>query len=242
MTTSAELRAERLRTLLQRHYLREDISARRQERIINVVLHRLRGLTVVMENLADRHNVSAVMRTAEGLGVDAIHVVEQPNKWEKNKAISMSADRWIDVVKHQGLARCLGDLGAQGYRLYAADVGEGCIPLHKVDVTGKTALIFGSEHAGLSKRALSLADQRFTIPMHGFVESFNVSVSAAITLYDVSSRLRRHLGQPGDLSDAELVERADTYFLRGLKDPILADRRRREAAAAGLWVPAPRAA
>lgn len=216
-------RRERLAAFVHAHPLAPELTPRRLSRVVDVLLRRVTSVTVVMENLADPHNVSAVLRTAEGLGLDAIHVVEQPNRWEKNTAISMGADRWIDVVKAQGLARCLGDLSARGYQLFAADVGDGCVPVHAIDVSRPVALVFGSEHSGLSKRALSLTDARFTVPMFGFVESFNVSVSAALALYDVSSRRRAelsvHLRAEGDLADEELLDRADLYLRRAVRNP-----------------------
>src|SRR5688500_848419 len=177
MTTT---RRERLQAWVDAHALAGELTERRKKRVIDVALARLGSVTVVLENLGDPHNASAVLRSAEGLGLAAMHVVEQPNKWERNPAIAKGAHRWVDVVRHQGLARCLGDLSAAGYDLYAADVGEGCVPVHDIDVARPVALVFGSERDGLSRRALALTDRRFTVPMYGFVESFNVSVSAAI--------------------------------------------------------------
>lgn len=218
MTTISPRRAQ-LESFIATHALAAELTPRRLARVVDVVLRRLASVTVVMENLADPHNASAVLRTAEGLGLDAIHVVEQPNKWEKNSAITKGADRWIDVVRHQGLARCLGDLSARGFQLFAADVGEGCVPVHEIDVTRPVALVFGSERDGLSKRALALTDARFTVPMFGFVESFNVSVSAALSLYDVSSRRRRLVTAEGDLPDEALLDRADLYLRRAVRSP-----------------------
>jgi tRNA (guanosine-2'-O-)-methyltransferase len=221
-------RADRLIQFVNAHPLATEVTERRKQRVVDVLLARLSSVTVVFENLADPHNVSAILRTAEGLGLDAIHVVEQPNKWEKNKAISMGADRWIEVVKHQGLARCLGDLSAKGFQLWAADVGEGCVSVHDIPVDKPVALVFGSEHAGLSKRALSLTDARFTVPMYGFVESFNVSVSAALTLFDVAHRRRETVGR-GDLDDDALLKKADLYLERAIRNPqIIAQLRARQ--------------
>lgn len=220
-TTSADHRLTRLRDLLHAHPLAQELTPRRLARVLGVLERRLGSVTVVMENLSDPHNVSAVLRTAEGLGLSELHVVEQPNKWEKNKSISKGAERWIEIVRHQGLARCLGDLSARGFSLYAADVGVGCVPVDEVPVAGPVALVFGSEHAGLSKRALTLTDARFTVPMAGMVESFNVSVSAALALWDVSSRRRRLLarsGERGDLDDVTLADRADLYLRRAVKN------------------------
>jgi tRNA (guanosine-2'-O-)-methyltransferase len=209
---------------VEAHALAGELTPRRRRRVLDVVLQRLSSVTVVLENLSDVHNASAVLRTAEGLGLDAIHVVEQPNKWEKNNSIAKGSQRWIEVVKHQGLARCLGDLSARGFQLFAADVGEGCVAVHEIDVDKPTALVFGSERDGLSRRAVALTDARFTVPMFGFVESFNVSVSAALALYDVSARRRARCGGAGDLDDDALRDRADLYLRRALKSPELEKR------------------
>ena len=202
----------------------QHLTPHRLQRVIDVAAGRLQGISVVMENIADTHNASAVLRTCEGLGIDTLHVVEQPNKWEKNKAIARSADDWITVRKHQGLARCLGDLSGEGFTLYAADVGPGCVSVSDIDVSGRVCLVFGSEHSGLSKRAKALTDQRFTVPMHGMVESFNVSVSAAVALWELTSRRRRWLGSAGDLDIEEASARALRYLKRALKNPELVAR------------------
>jgi tRNA (guanosine-2'-O-)-methyltransferase len=206
---------------LTAHPLASEVTPRRLQRIAAVVSGRLSSVTVVLENLSDPHNASAVLRTAEGFGLDAMHVVEQPNAWAVNRAITKGADRWVEVVRHRELSRCMGELSARGYHLCAADVGPGCVPLDELPVGGNVAIVFGSEHAGLSKRALQWAQTRFTIPMNGFVESFNVSVSAAITLYDVARRRRAHLGGAGDLSRDELRVRADAYLRRSVKNEAL---------------------
>lgn len=199
--------------------LLDELTAHRAQRMIDVAAARLRGVTVVMENLVDNHNASAVLRTCEGLGVDVMHVVEQPHRWEKNKAIARSADDWVSVRRHQKLAPLLGDLSAQGFDLYAADVGPGCISVADIDVSRPVCLVFGSEHSGLSKRALAMTEHRFTVPMHGMVESFNVSVSAALALWEVTNRRRRHLHADGDLDADAAVERAFVYLKRAIKSP-----------------------
>lgn|GEM_PF-114919 len=223
LVPSADALRAHLDTLPLARALLAELSPHRARRAVDVAAGRLAGITVVMENISDPHNASAVLRSCEGLGVETMHVVEQPNKWEKNKAIARSADDWITVKKHQGLARCLGDLSAQGFTLYAADVGAGCISIADVDVSRPVALVFGSEHSGLSKRALALTDHRFTIPMHGMVESFNVSVSAAVALWELTSRRRRLVGA-GDLSLADAADRALRYLKRAVKSPEMVAR------------------
>ena len=218
MPSAAELR-ELVSAIPLGKAMLNELSAHRAQRMIDVAAARLRGVTVVMENLVDNHNASAVLRTCEGLGVDVMHVVEQPNRWEKNKAIARSADDWVTVKRHQKLAPVLGDLQARGFALYAADVGPGCISVADIDVSQPVCLVFGSEHSGLSKRALAMTEHRFTVPMHGMVESFNVSVSAALALWEVTQRRRRHLGAAGDLGNDDAVARAFFYLKRAIKSP-----------------------
>jgi tRNA (guanosine-2'-O-)-methyltransferase len=205
--------------------LLEELTPRRGARVLEVAACRVASLTVVMENLVDTFNAAAVVRTCEGLGLDRLHVVEEPNRWERHKAVARSADNWIEVVKHKSVSGCVEQLQQSGFAVYAADVGRDCVPLPLLAVDKPLALVFGSEHSGLSKSALSLADGRFTIPMHGFVESFNVSVSAAVALWEVVSRRRRDLlagGQVGDLDLTDQEARARRYLRRALKDNVRA--------------------
>lgn len=171
----------------------ERLSPRRLRRMLGVLLYRLPSVTLVMENIADSHNASAMVRTAEGFGLDEIHVIERPNKFEPNRLIVRGADRWLDVHKHDRLSTCLGDLSARGFVLCAADVGPHCVPLHEVPVDKPVAVVFGTEHDGLSQKARSLTDVIFTIPMLGFTRSFNVSASASVAVYDIAHRRRLYL-------------------------------------------------
>jgi tRNA (guanosine-2'-O-)-methyltransferase len=217
-----------LRALLEEDPLAEQVTERRKDRIVEVVERRLASVTVVMENLYDPHNVSAVVRTAEGFGLDAVHVVEQPNRFQRNPAILRGADRWVRLPRHPGLNRCLSDLMAQGFLLCAADVGEGTVPIHEVPVDRPVAIVLGSERDGLSKAAKGLTDVRFSIPMAGFTESFNVSVSAALALFDLSRRRRELLGNEGDLGFDAVRERALAWLHksaeRGMRGRSLAPR------------------
>ncbi|MCP4502798.1 MAG: RNA methyltransferase [Deltaproteobacteria bacterium] len=182
---------------LAMHPLGSLVSERRLRRMIGVLLERLTSVTLVAENFADPHNISALIRTAEGFGLDRVHVVEMPNKYQRCGSIVRGADRWLEIEKHQGLSKSIGALQANGFVLAAADVGPGCVPVTELPVDKPLAIVMGSERDGLSKRAKSVVDIRFTIPMQGFTESFNVSVSAAVTLFEVSQRRRAHLSEQG---------------------------------------------
>lgn len=204
---------------LQQEPKAERVTDRRLHRMIEVAQQRLCSVSVVVENLYDPHNASAIVRTAEGFGLDEVHVVEQPNRFEPARAIVRGADRWVRVRRHRGLTPCLAELTAAGFAICAADVGPGCVPLDMLPVDTPIALVLGSEHDGLSRRAKGLADHRFTIPMHGFTGSFNVSVSAAIALFDVARRRRAVLGGRGDLSEAARFERVRSWLDKTVRGP-----------------------
>ena len=154
----------------------------RKARIDEVVASRTRTLTVVMEAFCDPQNVNAVLRTCEAFGVQEIHVVEGPMKpYDRNKKISQNADKWLDVRRWKTTAECLGHLEAEGFRVYATHLGEGSRPLADLSFAGKVALVFGNESRGVSEEALERADERYAIPMLGFVQSLNVSVAAAVS-------------------------------------------------------------
>ena len=207
---------ERLQQLQEQHPLAEEILPRRKKRILDVLFGRLASVTVVAENLFDPHNMSAILRSAEGFGVDTLHVVEKPNRYEPNKQIVKGSDKWVEIERYQSLTKVIGGLRDRGFVTIAADVGPGAIPLHEIDVDRPVALVMGTEFEGLSKEAKSISDHRFTIPMNGFVESFNVSVSAAISLYDLTKRRRAHLEAPGDLDEATLGKRMDLWMQRSV--------------------------
>jgi len=201
------------------HPLTPLVSERRMDRMIASAAAKLTSVTVAAENLYDSHNVSAIVRTAEGFGLDAVHIVEQPHPYRRNRSVLRGSDRWMEIKKHPSLYPCLEGLKAEGFSLCVADVGKGCVGLDEIPVDGKVAVVMGSEHDGLSRRAKQLADVKFTIPMTGFTESFNVSVSAAIALHDITRRRREVLGDvPGELDVETIATRIVSWMRRSIKN------------------------
>jgi tRNA (guanosine-2'-O-)-methyltransferase len=190
----------------------------RRERIDRVVAERTRTLTVVMEAFCDPQNVNAVLRTCEAFGVQEVHVVDGPQKaYERNKKISQNADKWLDVVRWRTSAECLDALHARGFACYATHLGEGSGALGELSFAGKVALVFGNESRGVSDEAVRLADATFTIPMRGFVQSFNVSVAVAITLAKAVERREVERGRHGDLSEAEAAQLRARFYVLAVK-------------------------
>jgi tRNA (guanosine-2'-O-)-methyltransferase len=190
----------------------------RKARIDAVVAQRTRTLTVVMEAFCDPQNVNAVLRTCEAFGVQALHVVDGPMKaYDRNKKISLNADKWLDVRRWTSTRECLEALRADGFAIYATHLGPGARALAELSFAGKVALVFGNEHRGVSDEALALADATFVIPMRGFVQSLNVSVAAAITLARAVERREVERGRHGDLDDAEAAALRERFYVLAVK-------------------------
>ncbi|HLJ31907.1 MAG TPA: RNA methyltransferase [Candidatus Babeliales bacterium] len=177
------------------------VTENKQEKMREVLAHRTRYITVVLEDLFQPHNASAALRTCDIFGVQDVHVVESQYKFRPNSAIAMGAAKWVDVHTHKSITDSIAQLKKQGYRIVATTPHHQSYSLPELPLDQKTALIFGSEQTGLSQEALDAADMYVKIPMFGFVESFNVSVSVALCLYDITQRL--HASSAWQLSEEE---------------------------------------
>jgi tRNA (guanosine-2'-O-)-methyltransferase len=161
------------------------MTERRMEKFRRVIAARQPGLTVVLEEIHDPHNVSAVLRSADAVGVPGVHLVYASGRFPKfGKKSSASASKWVRRTKHSSVAECYEALRAEGFTVCATHLGKEAIPLYDLDLTRRVALVFGNEHLGVSPEAAELADVNFRIPMTGMIESLNVSVACAVTLYE----------------------------------------------------------
>ena len=155
------------------------------ERIRQVLARRQPGLTVVLENIHDPHNVSAVFRTCDAVGVMRVELLYTKEKFPRiGKKSSSSADKWLERRRHPSVNDCFRTLRDEGFRIYATHLGPGAVSLYDLDLTQKVALVFGNEHRGVSEEAAANADANFQIPMLGMIQSLNVSVAAAVSLYE----------------------------------------------------------
>ena len=165
-------------------------------------------MTILAENTFHPHNAAALMRHCEAFGVQRMHTIETRCTFDPSQNISRGSDRWLNLVRHNSTEEALTALKAEGYRLVATTPHrESCTP-ETFDVTkGKFALIFGTEHAGISEEAMAAADEYLRIPMCGMVESLNVSASAAILIYQLTGRIRAQVaGWPlGEREQTELL-------------------------------------
>jgi tRNA (guanosine-2'-O-)-methyltransferase len=193
--------------------LRPHLLERRAERIDAVLAARLASVTVAVENLHDPRNGAAAVRTAEAIGLTDFHAIEGIEPFEVERKVSMSGHLWMDVHRYPTVEAGYAALRGAGFRIFAAGP-RGRRTLAEVPVDRPLALVFGNEHGGLTDGALDAADDHFVIPMWGFTESFNLSVSAALATYDVVARRRAHLGCTGDLPPERIARlRAIWYCL-----------------------------
>ncbi len=173
--------------------LRLQLTEARIQRMEEVLAHRTRHLTVVLENLYQAHNAAAVLRTCDCFGVQDAHIIENGNLFSPSAEVSSGADKWVDVIKYNELENnteaCLLKLKNQGYQIVATDLSEDQVLLDELNIEKPTAIVFGTEMTGISEKVREMADIRMKIPMYGFTQSFNISVSAAIIL----SRLKEKL-------------------------------------------------
>ena len=175
-------------------------------------------LTILTENTFHPHNAAALIRHCEAFGVQRMHTIETRCQFDPSQNISRGSDRWLNLVRHSSTSEALSALKAEGYRLVATTPHrESCTP-ETFDVKkGKFALIFGTEHAGISDEAMAAADEYLRIPMCGMVESLNVSASAAILIYQLAQRVRAQV-EGWQLSDEEQTRLLYDWTRLSVKD------------------------
>ncbi len=191
-------------------YLQGFLTERRKERIEEVLDRRTRFLTVVADGVYQPRNLSAVLRSCEAFGIQDVHVIERFSKLEISSGIAAGTDKWLTIRRYGGeqpVRGCLTHLRQQGYRLLVTLPEPTATPLEEISLDCPTAIVFGNEAYGISEEMQAAADEVVTIPIDGFVESFNLSVAAAICLYELSGRLRRERDdwQLGDEERTELL-------------------------------------
>lgn len=170
---------------------------RRQSRIEQVLYQRQPDLTVVLENVHDPHNVSAVLRSCDAVGVLRVHAVysiEEPPAVEFARTTSASAAKWVEVEQHSSIADCYQMLRRKGMMIIGTSVQAGSMDLYEQDLCAPAAIVFGNEMRGISDEATALADHLLAIPMVGMVQSLNISVACAVVLYE-AFRQRRASGK-----------------------------------------------
>ena len=170
------------------------MTERRRRRIFDVLSRRQPDLTVLAEDVYKPHNLSAVLRSCDAVGIGEVHAVRPTGGIATFNATSASAEKWVDLVVHQSVEEAVGVLKERGMQVYAAHLSDDAVDYREVDYTGPTALLLGNEKAGVTPEAAALADRHVIIPMLGMVQSLNVSVAAAVILFE-AQRQRRAAGR-----------------------------------------------
>lgn len=186
-------------------YLQSYLTERRRSLFKEVLSKRTRHFTVVTEDVYQLHNTSAVMRTCDVFGIQDLHVVEEKLGKRVDREIAMGAQKWVSLNRYSSIENCMKTLKNQDYQIIATTPHNDSTVLQDFDIHKKSAFFFGKESDGLSDAVLNKADGFLKIPMYGFTESLNISVSAAIILQDVVTRLKRS-GLPWQLSEEEKLE------------------------------------
>ena len=193
-------------------YLEQFVTEERQARLTEILANRTRHVTVVLEDLFQTQNISAVLRTCDCYGVQDVHVIKHRNEFEVHKDISMGADKWLSIHQYpqseHNVKDCIDRLHEQGYWVAATLPDEQKRTIFDLPVERKTAFLFGTELTGLSDEAIRYADGNVLIPMYGFTESFNISNSAAIILSHFSERMRHSEAQ----WQLPAVQKEELYF------------------------------
>lgn len=170
------------------------VSEHKQELFENAINERTKHFTVILEDIFQPQNASAVLRSCDVFGIQDVHVIENENEYNVNPRVVHGASKWINLHKYNeeenNTLSCINKLKAKGYKVYGTTPHTNDCLIENLPLEDKTAVIFGTEMTGLSKIAMDNCDGFVKIPMYGFSESLNISVSAAICLYEVSKRLK----------------------------------------------------
>ena len=213
ITTTLNMATYEELSLLQKQELLDWLSGfitkNKQTKISEIVRDRTRHLTIVLEDIYQSHNASAVLRTCDCFGIMDVHIIENMNSYKVNPDVALGSSKWLNILtynkEHQNTETCLKQLKKEGYRIVATSPHKNDYTPETLPLNQKIALVFGTELEGLSETALKMSDDYVKIPMVGFTESLNISVSAALFLYSLTERLRKS-DIPWQLSEEENMD------------------------------------
>ena len=175
-------------------YLKQFATENRIKRFDEVLSKRINHMHIVLEDIYQPHNASAVMRSADCFGIQNVHIIENRNKYKENEDIALGSGNWVSKHFYRGeesnTKNCLNSLKEKGFKIVATTPHEKDCTLKELPIENKFALVFGTEKEGISKDVFETADAYVKIPMYGFTESFNISVCAALCMYELTERIR----------------------------------------------------
>lgn len=198
-------------------YLESFLTENRVERFKEVLQNRTKHITVVAEDVYQLHNTSAVMRSCEVFGVQDLCVIEQKFGKRIDKEIALGAEKWVDIHRYNSIQGSIDDIRSRGYQIVATTPHVEANHLEVFDISKPSAIFFGTEKSGLSPEIIEQADAYIKIPMVGFTESLNISVSAAIIIQNLTTRLRNS-AIDWKLTEAQLIEKRIDWARKSIKD------------------------
>jgi tRNA (guanosine-2'-O-)-methyltransferase len=205
-------------------YLSGFVTEARLNRFNSVIKNRTRHITVALENIYQSHNASAVLRSCDCFGVQDVHIIENEFKYEVNDDIALGSSKWLTLYHYSeeenNTRACINRLRTEGYRIVATTPHKHDCTIEELPVDTKLALFFGTELNGISQNIMDEADEFVKIPMFGFTESFNISVSAALSLYELTTRLRKS-NTEWSLTNEENAEIKLLWLKNSIKDAEL---------------------
>ena len=205
-------------------FLGQYITENRRATIERVLEQRTRYMTLVLEDIYQSHNASAVVRTCECMGIQDLHIIENTSKYNVNKKVLMGSNKWMNLIRYKekgknNTVECFTRLKSEGYRIVVTEPAAG-VSIDELPVDSKLAIVMGNELNGISKYALDNADEVVTIPMFGFTESMNISVSAALCVRSLATRVRNS-GQNWQLSDMEKAYLRLDWYRKSVRRPSI---------------------
>jgi len=183
----------------------------RVARIDAVLAARLASVIPVVEDVYDPHNGAAVIRSGEAIGLQELHVIEPGERFQALAGITRGCHRWLDLHRWPQATACVESLRGRGFTVLAT-TPDAAVPVDQIDVSRPVAVIFGNEHAGLPASTIAACDGAVVLPMLGFTQSFNLSVSAALITSQLAARRRAFLGRDGDLDDTRRANLRARWF------------------------------
>ena len=211
------------------NYLSPHITPERLNLFNRVIEQRTKYITVVLEDIYQSQNASAVLRSCDCFGIQDVHIIENRNEFQLDTEVSLGSSKWLNLIKYNEEANnslaAIKKLKSEGYKIVATTPHTNDQQLPDYDITsGKTALVFGSEKPGISEIIMNEADEFLKIPMFGFTESFNISVSAAIVLYQLTDKLHNS-DINWQLTDKEKIDIQIEWIKKTIKRSELIEKR-----------------
>lgn len=193
--------------------MRKFKTEKRLKKIERVTSTRQFSLRIVLENIHDQHNVSAIFRTCDAVGVPQVDLLYTYEKFPKISGVtSASSKKWVEQKRYDSTEECVKQLKSDGFKIYGTILSDKAVDIYDLDFTDKVAIVMGNEHRGISDEIIEACDKHIYIPMRGMIQSLNVSVATAVVLYEAQrQRTEKGMYEKSELSEGELDNLIDEW-------------------------------